>query len=199
MIFSHFSPAMTRILRMVPWWTPVTRWMVLIEHPSTRSFMDLLRIGDFGIHAAERLVVRLGEGALARAALIAAQSVTMLAEFTARGPAIGTRHCGLAFRRHKRQNDSGLANPACGVSPRLSLAGGSSHQRGILLTCQRLSIRPAFPFSQLKSSVAFSLDISSFYQFIQFLKNLLSRAFLLVPPSEDVTTGRQGKPPNSAR
>jgi len=76
--------------------------------------------------------VRFREGLAATIAAKALKPVSVFAESLAVDPAVMARHCGLAFHGQVRQNDSGFANPASGASPRLSLAGGSSHQRGKL-------------------------------------------------------------------
>ena len=100
--------------------------------------------GNFGVHAAQRLVVRLGESAPASGALKAAQSVAVLAEFPAFDSAVVTCHSDLAFRGQVRQNDCGCRNPAFGANPRLSLAGSSNYQRGAwLLRCPSLRRPPA--------------------------------------------------------
>ena len=116
-----------------------------------QEFQYLFGAVDLGVHAAERRVVRLREGALAVGTLVARESVAVFAELPADGVTRTARHCGLAFFGQKRQNDSGFANPAFGASPRLSLAGSSNYQRGVLLNCLRFfccgSLRERPPIS----------------------------------------------------
>jgi hypothetical protein len=94
---------------------------------------NLFSLGDLGEHSTERLRVRFSVGALARLAVIARESVGVLAELPAFRFRSGTGHVDLDLPSGRGHNGGGSRKSLlCGFGPRLHPAGSVNYRQGFV-------------------------------------------------------------------